>query len=177
MVRQHRGRVKRLGQSRQELLQKQEKLVWPSDVTLPNDETVPSCGREGIPRGGIPGAVSGKLRQPVFLAALRHARATAALVLVPETAMDEDHLPAPREHDVRLAGQVAMMKPVAIAGPPQERADGHLRTRVLRPICPHGGAYSFRYAFPALMGAHQMSGMADATAWKSGGGTALPITR
>ena len=64
----------------------------------------------------------------------------ASLVLVPEATMDEDHLPSTTEHDIWPSRQVPGMKPVPVAEPVKNSANGHFRFRIPSPDARHQGA-------------------------------------
>lgn len=84
--------------------------------------------------------VSVELALPELNPALRRVREPAAVVTVPETAVNEDHLPPARHSDVRAAWKSFPVKAVADTKSPKRAADGDLRGGVLSPDRGHVGA-------------------------------------
>ncbi len=74
-----------------------------------------------------------KLVGPKCPVALGSRGSLAALVPVPETPMDEDHRPMPRQNDVGLAGEILHMQPEPVPRAVEQAADQPLRDGVLAP--------------------------------------------
>jgi hypothetical protein len=65
-------------------------------------------------------------------------------MLVPETSVREDNLPAPWKYKIRAAWQVFAMQPKSIPQPVDQAAQGEFRTCVFAADTPHIGAAPFR---------------------------------
>lgn len=68
----------------------------------------------------------------------------AALMLMPETAMDENYLPVRNKNQVRLSRKISGVKRVTIAHGVDESSDEHLRGCILGPDGAHARATLFR---------------------------------
>ena len=99
-------------------------------LTFPDHDHVPA----GIPQNAVILLVSGfvcaDLVLPEFDIRFRHAEFAAAVVSVPETAVDEDHGLVFPQNDVGSAGDVLHVEAVADAVLPQPFADEEFRLGV-----------------------------------------------
>ena len=84
------------------------------------------------------------LRTPVFRVRLRLHPAITAIVTMPETAVDKNHLTQARKNEVRLAWQVLSMKPKTVTKCMSNLAYDHLSFGVLAPDFCHAPAPLFR---------------------------------
>ncbi len=85
-------------------------------------------------------AVSGNFGKPVLAIGLWNAGSSGAIVPVPETAVDEDHLSPAGEHDVWPAGQVFAVKSKTISEPVQGAPDDEFRLGIFGPHGSHDAA-------------------------------------
>ena len=58
---------------------------------------------------------------------------------MPEAAVDKDHFAAPRETDIRPAGEILRVKPVTIAQTIKQPPSAHFGARVCASITAHCG--------------------------------------
>lgn len=89
----------------------------------------------------IASMVTKKLGRPEFTPCAGNTKIPAPFVRVPETAMDENDRPEPRQHDIRPPRKTTDMKPVS--QPPRVEAtpDQHLRLGIFAPDpCHHLGS-------------------------------------
>ena len=85
----------------------------------------------------IPCNIAFELCLPERHIGLGHSRHLAALVPMPEAAVDEDDRVPLWEHDIGMSGQFGRMQMVAEAQSVEVSAYKHLRLRVLRPNPAH----------------------------------------
>jgi hypothetical protein len=102
------------------------------EFALVNDEGPPSHRFVGGERLYVARPVTGDLGAPIGGVGLRSARPARAIVAMPETAVNENRELAGNVNDIRLARQIAAMKPVAGRDRAQKRADRKFRTGVAR---------------------------------------------
>mgnify|MGYP002776994763 CR=1 FL=1 len=81
--------------------------------------------------------VAADLVHPELGTGLGHHEVAAALVLVPEAAVDEDYGATLRQNDIGLAGQVFPVQPEAIAGGVEKLTNQQLRLGILAPDAGH----------------------------------------
>ncbi len=118
--------------SRLESIDPSDKRLKPlvADLALPDYFDLPSSSfkrRDGL---RVPILRALKLPMPVRLTALRNTGSRAARMLMPETAVNKDYRPIPRQHYVRRSGEPFGVDPEAQAGAVQERANTPLRAGV-----------------------------------------------
>src|SRR5215472_3028894 len=106
--------------------QRRLKRIRGPSLAFPHDERGPSCCLERLEITRISCLIPLELRPPIFRPGLRHLRAEPAVMLMPETAMDEDDLATRREHNVRVARQVGAVQAIAIAERVQDSAHDKL---------------------------------------------------
>ena len=109
------------------------------DLALPDHEDLPSQLAKPRPMLGVARRIPFQLRQPVCSIGFGPTDDSAARVvmLMPETAMHENHLPSRREDEVRLARQVSTVQPVPVAHRMQEAPHGHFGLHSLGPDARH----------------------------------------
>lgn len=90
---------------------------------FPDGEDAPAEALEGEFGGGVALGVAGQLGFPERAVAGGDAAGGAMGVLVPEAAVDENNGAAGAENEIRFAGQVAALEPVAEAQCGDELAD------------------------------------------------------
>jgi len=94
------------------------------ELTGPEHDHAPAHGFQFGDILAVALAVALDFRPPPFGAGLGNARFLAARVPVPEAAVDEDYRVVSRQNDIRLAGELAVFRPVdgeAVAEPMQQR--------------------------------------------------------
>lgn len=99
--------------------------------TFPDNENPPSDLSQQFRLGEISLVVAPKLCCPEPCPRARDAKILAALMRMPETAVDEDHRVEFRQHDIRAAGQTSNMKPVSQPLSVQTSPDQHFGLCVL----------------------------------------------
>ena len=92
---------------------------------------MPAHGGELTAHLPVPFLVPLHLIDPERRVSLRHRVTFAALVPVPETAVDEDTRPVLPHHDVRFPRKTRMIQTIAEAMPPQPFPHHHLRLGIL----------------------------------------------
>lgn len=100
-------------------------------LALPDGKGGVAEGAEGGEVAGVSLFVGGEFGLPEFAARGGQGGVLAALVLVPETAVDEDGDFVFRQYDVGRAGKVFSMQTEAVALRVQELADGYFGLCVL----------------------------------------------
>ena len=108
------------------------------NFAFPQDEHVPAGFRKVGQVFRFARSVPFQLRNPVIAVGLGKARGLAGGVgvLVPETAVNENHLPTARKHEVGAARQVMPVQTVPVAHSVDQAADSELGLRVLAANCP-----------------------------------------
>src|SRR6185437_13719876 len=109
-------------------------------LALPDNLDAPAGGAELALVAAVAAAVGEELGLPVGAIRGGSSVGRAARMLVPEAAVDEDHLAAAGKHQVRRAGQVAAVQTVAVAGAVDQAADEQLRLSVLAADARHDRA-------------------------------------
>ena len=109
------------------------------DLALPYHKNVPSQLAKPRPMLDVARRIPFQLRQPVCSIGFGPTDDSAARVvmLMPETAMHENHLPSRREDEVWLARQVSTVQPVPVAHRMQEAPHGHFGLHSLGPDARH----------------------------------------
>jgi hypothetical protein len=79
-------------------------------LAFPNHHDLPTFIAEALGDLGVALDVPSELFRPIVGTALRLAGEAATSVLVPKTAVNEDHLPSAGEDQVRRAGEVSAME-------------------------------------------------------------------
>ena len=92
---------------------------------FPDGEDAPAEALEGEFGGGVALGVAGQFGFPEGAVIGGDAAGGAMGVLMPEAAMDKDHGAARAEDEVRFAGQVAALEPVAEAERGDQLADDY----------------------------------------------------
>jgi hypothetical protein len=100
------------------------------DFAFPYNEHTPSTRAKSAARPSIPIAIPLKLLQPVEGVCLRYMRSTAAAVLMPEAAVDEDQPLFTGENEIWTTRKIETMKTVTSAKLPYDASDDEFRTRV-----------------------------------------------
>ena len=147
------------------------------ELAFPNHERGPADLLKPLEGRRITGLVPLQLHPPIVRSGFRDTGTTAARMLVPEAPVDEDGFLPSGKDDVWAPRQILAVKAVPVPVRPQKRSKPHLGRGVRRPIRAHGGTNGVNDPVPLPPRPHQMSGMAEATALNSGGGTAFPTTR
>lgn len=101
-----------------------------SQFTFPDDEGVPSLLLCFCLDDEVSFAVAAELRDPELLSRLRYGRSGTAWMLVPEAPMHPDSPSTPREGNVGIAGNAAIVETVAIPHAGEQAADRTLWTSV-----------------------------------------------
>jgi hypothetical protein len=102
-------------------------------LTLPKHQRLPSVAAKTRHVDLVAEHIALPLHSPEF--GIRYWRnpAQSAVVNMPVATVDEDHLPAASEHEIRLSRQVASVQTIAVTERMDETADAHFRLRILRP--------------------------------------------
>lgn len=97
------------------------------NLAFPDNEHGPSERAEFVLDLGVAGGVALQFRKPVFTVGFGQAgnRAGRVGVLMPETAMYEDHLAAGGKYKIWLPGQVPLVKAVPVAQGMQQAPHSH----------------------------------------------------
>jgi len=82
-------------------------------LAFPDNKTLPATYFERFNIPSIPRLVPFKLRQPIFPIRLRNMRCIA-VVGMPETPVNENHLPARRKNQIRLSREIFSMQPESV---------------------------------------------------------------
>lgn len=112
---------------------------------------------------GVPLLVPFQFRHPEILVGFRHSGQRAMIMSMPEASMHKNHLPAAREYQIGLAGQLRAVQAVAVAGAMHESSNQHLRAGVLR-LDPRHKLASFGSADGI---GHKINGCAQGGGWRS----------
>lgn len=112
-------------------------------VTLPHGLNPPASRRKLPSVPLVPRDIGCELGDPVIATRLGTRRQLATRVLMPEAAVNKDNEPMPRQHDVRLSGQIASMQPKPKSHRMKRSANDQLGLCPLRPNAGHQRA-SFR---------------------------------
>jgi hypothetical protein len=112
-------------------------LAFPHDMRTPSE-----CGQRLLYLA-VARDIAVKFGLPEFNAALGCVGETAAMVAMPEAAMNQNGGPSAREDNVGSAGKIAPVKSESNAEPVQDTPDGNLGSGILLPDPRHHGA-SFR---------------------------------
>jgi len=99
-------------------------------VALPDYQNVPPMSRKFSPLPSVTAFVRFDFGLPILLTRLRKT-AIAAPVAMPEATVNENHLVAGWEDQVRFAGQIGSVKRVPVAHTVHHSADAHLGASVL----------------------------------------------
>lgn len=102
-------------------------------LTLPNDHHLPTKFFEFFTHLFVSCDVFFELGIPELCSAFGCVGVFAALVAMPEAAVDEDHGFVLRQYDVRLAWQIFFVKTETVAHSMQQRPDNHFRFGVAVP--------------------------------------------
>jgi hypothetical protein len=81
-------------------------IVGPAQLTFPQHESSPSVRPKDFQVFGVPRSVPTDLGGPIFHVRLRHPRTSRAIVTVPKTAVNEDHLAARWKDQIGAARQI-----------------------------------------------------------------------
>jgi hypothetical protein len=119
-------------------------LFFMGQFALPDNQNLPAESPQRDLMLAITLPVCFQLRLPKIHTRLRHPVAQAALVPMPEAAVDEDDLPAWPEAQVRAAWQIAAVQPIAISERINQSAHNQLGLGVLAPDAPHALAALYR---------------------------------
>lgn len=111
-------------------VQSKGKAVGIPQFALPDDNNLPSCPPQIILVYFVTFDRALEFREPIVLASGRRSGATAVLMSVPETSMNEDGGVVLRENHIGLSGKVVAMKAKPEAEPVQEGPDGYLGRRI-----------------------------------------------
>lgn len=121
---------------------------------FPYNERLPALRFEGFDILSVPRFVPLQLRPPITLIGFRN-MGGLAIMRVPEAAVNENHLPARSEHQVRLSGKVFPMKPEPVSQPVRETPHLQFGLHILAPNRAHvcttvhqRGTLPERMAFP-----------------------------
>src|ERR1700728_113289 len=101
------------------------------ELAFPDCQHLPPQSRERAFVFFIPEPVAFQFRNPEINTGFRQSRKRASRVPVPETTVNEDDLPARREHEVGTSRKRSLVEAVTIAKPEDKLADQQLRARVL----------------------------------------------
>lgn len=118
-------------------------------------------------QAGIPCEVAGKFWKPVIPAGRGQMRPPAALVDMPETAVDEDGTAQARKHQIGGAWQVAAVQPEAEAEPVRNPPNRQFGTRA--------GAVDARHKGAAFINGEGVHGLIRPTTTKLANHAALCI--
>jgi hypothetical protein len=88
--------------------------LWVAQLALPDHHVVPPKSPKGAAVSTIACLVRRKLREPVVQVGAGSKRSTAVMRM-PETPVNEDHLPSTREHYVRRPWQIPPVQTEAVA--------------------------------------------------------------
>ena len=115
----------------------------PARLAFPYLQNPPTLAFEGQSAAAITFHIRCELGKPKISSCPRHC-GEWAVVTVPETPVDKECGPVPREHKVGAAGKLLDVKPEAKAKPVCDRADEKLRPGVLAADSAHHPAALFR---------------------------------
>lgn len=108
-----------------------------SHFTFPYDFDAPILGSKRASRLLVAGHIGFELFRPKLGPGRRYARFSASRMPMPEAAVDENHRPPRRGHQVRPPRQSGPMQPKAVTEPMQERSDVKFGPRVRRSHAAH----------------------------------------
>lgn len=110
---------------------------------FPNHQYSPAKTLQRASLAGITSHIAFQLRPPVLDSRFRKAIARRAVVLMPKTAVDQNHSAKTGKHQIGTTRQIAHMQPVPVSEPMNERTDDPFRSRVFAAHARHQLA-SFR---------------------------------
>ena len=111
---------------------------------LPNNQYAPAHLAETLFLLFISHLVAPEFRNPIILIRTRETISLRTVVLVPKTSVDEDHLAAAGKGQIRAAGQIFAMEPIAVSHTVRQTAHDHFQARILALDRLHDAASHFR---------------------------------
>lgn len=129
---------------------------------LPNNQYAPAHLAEPLFLLFISHLVASEFRNPIILIRTRETISLRAVVLVPKTSVDEDHLASAGKGQIRAAGQIFAMEPIAVPHAVRQTAHDHFQARILALDRLHDATPHFR----SFRGRH--SSLRSSVAFRSG---------
>ena len=109
-------------------------------LALPNNKEAPASRLQPAKVLRVTFDVPRDFRPPKGPVRLRPLRAVLTAMTVPEASVNENHLAATGEYDIRLAGQTGTLKPKAVAHPVRHPPHDLFRLCIVAPNGTHVGA-------------------------------------